>query len=285
MTEAERQVFEAVHTILTFGWGNSKLIKAIATFSLPAGWTCPSAHECLSKTDLSTGRLTDGPHTRFRCFAASNECRATTVRIARWRNFNLLKKARTTQGMANLIQKSLPQGAEKIRVHVSGDFFSEAYFLAWINIAIANPQIIFYGYTKRAGLIVKYRSQLPANFRFTVSKGGKEDHLITKHKLVFSEVVFSEAEAKSKGLEIDHDDSHALACTKPYALLLHGTQPKGTEAGEAWNLIKKTIGGYSRKRKHKRGLAHLDNKSVTLKVKKEVHAILTEQYEKVAKLS
>ena len=250
MTKEQRFVFEAVHTVLHFGLGNAKLAEIIATFSLPAGWTCPAALECMSKADRFTGKITDGPETCFRCFAATNEARATTVRNARWRNFELLKQAKSVQAMANLIQRSLPFGVQKVRIHVSGDFFSETYFLAWLNVALNNPMIVFYGYTKRCGLLVKYAKKIPANFRLTVSKGGKEDSLIVKHNLKYAEVVFSTEDARRKGLEIDHDDSHAFAGEKSFALLLHGTQPKGTVAGEAWKEIKKTVGGYDRNKKN-----------------------------------
>jgi hypothetical protein len=239
---------------LYFGFGNSKLADFVATFSLPAGFTCPCASECLSKSDRFTGQITDGPETRFRCFAATNEARATTVRNARWRNFELLKKARTVQGMADLIQQSLPFGVQKVRIHVSGDFFSETYFLAWLNVAVNNPAIVFYAYTKRCGFMAKYRKQLPSNFRLTASKGGKEDSLIVKHNLKYAEVVFSTEEARRKGLEIDHDDSHAIDSKESFALLLHGTQPAGTTAGEAWKEIKKTVGGYDRNKNNSRAV-------------------------------
>jgi len=50
-------------------------------------------------------------------------------------------------------------------------------------------------------------------------------------------VVFSEEEAAKLGLEIDHDDSHAYKGDKSFALLLHGTQPKGTMAAKAKNKL------------------------------------------------
>lgn len=231
---------------LHFGLGNAKLSEFIATFSLPAGWTCPGANECLCKSDLLTGQITDGPKAKFRCFSATNEARATTVRKARWRNFESLKAAKTVQAMADLIQASLPLGVSKVRVHVSGDFFNETYFKAWLNVAINNPAVIFYGYTKMCNYIVKYRAKFPSNFRFTASVGGTQDAVIKKYQLVFAEVVFSTEEARRKGLEIDHDDSHAIACDKSFALLLHATQPKGTPAADAWKVIMKLIGGYNR---------------------------------------
>ena len=37
---------------------------------------------------------------------------------------------------------------EKIRIHATGDFFSNEYVLAWVEIAKANPQVTFWTYTK-----------------------------------------------------------------------------------------------------------------------------------------
>ena len=49
-------------------------------------------------------------------------------------------------------------------------------------------------------------------------------------------MVYSEAEAAELGLEIDHDDSHACYPSlkkQNFALLIHGIQPAGSEAGKA----------------------------------------------------
>ena len=51
-------------------------------------------------------------------------------------------------------------------------------------------------------------------------------------------MVFSEAEAASLGLEIDHDDSHAMRPGPSFALLLHGVQPRGTAAGRALSVLR-----------------------------------------------
>ena len=233
---------------LFFSLGNAKLSAAIATFALPAGHACPFAGECKSQSDRITGKITDGPDCRFRCFSATNEARATTVRNARWRNWELLQQAKTVQGMANLINNSLPFGIGMVRLHVSGDFFNETYFKAWVNVAMNNPAITFYAYTKSLGYWVKHKSKLPANFRLVASKGGKLDDLIAKHDLVSAEVVFSTEEARRKGLEIDHDDSLAIKAVKSFALLLHATQPVNSLAGEAWKVIMRTVGGYQKNR-------------------------------------
>ena len=236
---------------LTFGFGNAKLKNDIATFSLPAGWTCPCAKDCLSKADRNKGTITDGKHTQFRCFAAMAESAYSNVRTARWKNFEALKAVKTEAGMTDLIAKQLPvDKVTKVRIHVSGDFFSEAYFKAWMNVAKLFPSIIFYGYTKRVGLLVKFRNVLPSNFRFVASWGGTEDALIEKHGIKSARVVFSEAEAEKLGLELDHHDDHAYSSdNRSFGLLLHGTQPKGTPAAEAWKTIKAAGKGYNEARR------------------------------------
>ena len=241
-------------TTLGFGIGNAKLSKSIATFSLPAGHSCPFARECKSQSDLLTGKIIDGEHCRFRCFAATNEARATNVRKQRWGNFNLIKDAKAEAKIGTLIQRSLPHGMDKVRVHVSGDFFMERYFVSWVNVALNNPLVTFYGYTKALPFWVKYMKYIPNNFRFTASKGGTHDHLIEEHGLRSAEVVFSPEEAADKGLEIDHDDSLAIApYGKSFALLLHATQPVGTPAATAWaKLMRDGVGGYGGKSEFRR---------------------------------
>lgn len=245
----QRKVFKLK---LKFGFGNSKLSKLIVTFSLPAGYSCPFALKCLSKANPTTGKIQDGPETEFRCFAASQEIVYPTVRRQRWHNFNLLRQTKTLEEMCELIQSSLPSDARIIRVHVSGDFWSERYFLAWLNVAWNNPHIVFYGYTKAIPYLVKYKDQLPNNFRFTGSIGGTHDFLIHQQGIKYAQVVFSVNEAKRKGLEIDHDDSHAINSNKSFALLLHGTQPAKSKAAKAWEKLQKDgIGGYSKNKSRK----------------------------------
>lgn len=231
---------------LSFGIGNAKLSQSIATFSLPAGHSCPFAKVCLSKVDKNTGRIKDGKHCQFRCFSASQENTYPPVKKSRWHNFNMLKKHKDNIAlMAKDIQDSLPRGFNIVRVHVAGDFYGEKYFLAWLNVALNNPMIIFYGYTKAIPLFIKYKKQIPSNFRFTASKGGTCDNLIGKHHIKYAEVVFSVNEAKEKNLEIDHDDSLAFESNKSFALLLHGTQPPNSLASKAWVTMRKNgMGGY-----------------------------------------
>ena len=218
-------------TVLSFGKGNAKLGKKVLTFSLPAGHSCPFALDCLSKADQETGKITDGKATVFRCFAASSEAVYKNVRLSRWSNFDLLRSAKTAENMTNLILQSLPKKFDIVRIHVSGDFFNMDYLHAWVNVAKLHPNSLFYAYTK--SLVYLIGLELPENLNITASKGGKLDNLINKHNLKFAEVVYSEQEAKDKGLSIDHDDSHAMNGKNSFALLIHGTQPKGSKGSKA----------------------------------------------------
>jgi hypothetical protein len=217
---------------LVFGKGNAKL-KDIHTFSLPSGWTCPMADQCLAKANRETGKVADGPRTEFRCFSASQEALYPSVRNARWYNLSLLK-GRTMSEMADLILSSLPRKATTVRIHVAGDFFSLPYLDAWLVVARERPDVLFYAYTKSLSLWVARKGVMPTNFVLTASHGGREDHLIDLHGLRSAKVVYSEREAADLGLEIDHDDSHAMnAVGGDFALLIHGSQPKGSVASKA----------------------------------------------------
>src|SRR6202011_4662624 len=175
---------------LKFGRGNAKLAGEIYTFSLPAGHCCPGALQCLAKADRETGKLQDGPFQSFRCFAAADESRYPSARRSRWHNFNLLRNASRDE-MRALILASLPADAKLVRLHVSGDFFSDAYFLAWMDVANAKPEMLFYTYTKSLPIWLRQRSSVPANFKLTASEGGKHDNLIKSEALKSAKVVFS----------------------------------------------------------------------------------------------
>lgn len=236
---------------LTFSKGNAKLDKKIYIFSLPAGWSCPGAHECKSKAVVTKDgvRIKDGPNTKFRCYAASQEVLFSKTYEARQRNFAALRGKRKGR-LIEIIQSSLPKKAKTVRLHASGDFYSQTYFDAWMEIAKRNPSTIFYAYTKSLPFWVKRKDIIPDNLVLTASFGGKHDGLIDKHNLRYAKVVFSEAEAQALSLEIDHDDSHAMKPGKSFALLLHGVQPKGSPAASALSKLRKTgKGGYSKKKK------------------------------------
>jgi hypothetical protein len=253
---------------LRFSDPNAKL-EGIMSFSLPAGHACPGAHQCMARTlfeqgyvNPNNGRETigffvkDGPDCQFRCFAATDESKYPATRNQRWHNFLMLLDCKGhVPSMVALIEKALPKTWAPIRLHVAGDFFTQAYFDAWLIVAKNHPNQVFYAYTKSLPFWIARLSEIPSNFRLTASYGGKWDALIKPHNLRYAQVVWTENEAKLLGLEIDHDDSHAFNPGPSFALLLHGTQPAGSPAAKAWSALKMVgKGGYHNQRTGRQGL-------------------------------
>jgi hypothetical protein len=250
---------------LRFQKGNSKLDKHTGIFSLPAGHSCPGAKACMAKAVINEEgkrKVVDGKGAEFRCFAATAEVQYEHVYNKRQANFELIRSHRTAQQKADLLLASLEQAKlgkiTKFRVHDSGDFFGYSYFEAWMKVAESMPEVTFYAYTKSLPFLVKGMKNniIPDNFKFTASYGGKFDHMIEEYDLKNAKVVLSEEEAADQGLPIDHDDSHASDDKGNFALLIHGTQPKGSHAAKQyWKLLQAGKSGYSRKTKKNRKAA------------------------------
>lgn len=240
--------------MLNFSKGNAKLGKHTLIFNLPAGKTCPGALFCKSFAVIDENgkrSIQDGEHTQFRCFAASSEVQYDAVFENRANNLKLIVDAIKNGTVADLIDSSIQHHRTKntqlVRIHESGDFFSGSYLDAWIEVAHRNPDLKFYCYSKSLQLFLNFK--LPANFYMTASYGGKFDHLIDEGFFTrYAKVFMTEDEANVAGLEVDHDDSHCFG-NKPFALLVHGTQPKGSEWGKAIRQRRKNnqFGGYGKK--------------------------------------
>tara|TARA_Y100000296_G_scaffold80508_1_gene106140 strand:+ start:758 stop:1555 length:798 start_codon:yes stop_codon:yes gene_type:complete len=228
--------------------------RKIYSLDLLSGYTCPFAKACLSKAvTLPTGKrkIKDGPDNEFRCFSASQEVQYTNVYNSRKHNMDTLRRLHLND-MIHRLNQDMPENLGICRIHVAGDFFTPDYMFAWINMAMMHQDRLFYAYTKSLTYWVKYREWIDQldNFVLTASYGGRNDHLIATEGLRSAMVVFSEEEAERIGAEIDHDDSHAARPSlknQSFALLIHGTQPKGSEASEALKALKGK-GSYSRKK-------------------------------------
>ena len=233
--------------------------RKVYSFDLLSGFSCPFAEKCLSKAVLIDGKrkIKDGPKTEFRCFSASQEVQYNGVYNKRKKNYDNLKLlndgANIAERMAEEIDYALPQNAGIVRIHVAGDFFNAEYFRAWMIVASMNPTVLFYAYTKSLQYWVDNLDFMPYNMVMTASRGGRLDYLIEQFNLRETVVVFSEQEAEKLNLAIDHDDSHAARPSlkgNDFALLIHGTQPKGSEAANALKILKrdKIKHSYSRKK-------------------------------------
>ncbi len=229
--------------------------RKVYSLDLLSGYSCPFAEACLSKAVVGADgkrKIKDGPKTEYRCFSASQDVQYTNVYNLRKNNFDTLRVLSRDE-MIDRIGADLPANAGIVRIHVAGDFFSRDYMAAWYHVAKQRPDVLFYAYTKS----IKYwvaLSECPEldNFILTASYGGRDDFTIKAAGLRSAVVVYSEAEAERLGYEIDHDDSHAAMPSlrnKSFALMLHGTQPKGSEAADALKILKSngTQHSYNRK--------------------------------------
>ena len=159
---------------LKFSTGNGKLRNRLI-FSLPAGCSCPHAGVCRTYADRVTAKsltflATTALRKRLPLLCCNEEVRPN-VREARWHNWDLIRKTMYNNGnqamlLRDLIDVSLTVTKPKklIRVHESGDFWTEEYMRAWMLVAKQRPKQIFYAYTKSLNMWLNLKDQILAIF-------------------------------------------------------------------------------------------------------------------------
>lgn len=235
--------------VLGFSKNNAKLEWPY--FSLPAGYTCPFATVCKNfpakwEGPIKGGKfkrpaswdknIKPGPQAEIMCYAARAQGQYPGANVQAFKNLDLLKKMKTKEKMANLIIKSMEYhglaNTDILRIHEAGDFFSQDYLDAWIEVAKRMPQTLFYAYTVSLPYYMARKDSLPKNFKIIASMDKHNEKFILDNGLRYSRVVGSEEEARELGLPIDVDDSIAWGSDDNFALVIHGSQPKGSEAAE-----------------------------------------------------
>lgn len=110
--------------------GNAKLKEAeMLMFNLPAG-----KEVC--------GRVCNG------CYAIKEQQRWPSVVVGRERRLEASKSSDFAVRISAELSKKKKR-PKYFRVHASGEFYSQDYVDSWVEIAKANPDIVFYAYTKR----------------------------------------------------------------------------------------------------------------------------------------
>jgi len=156
--------------------GNTKIKKNkinTATFGLQAIKTCPGRGACQKE-----------------CFATIGNY---NFQVVKDKHALRLKESRNKRFVKIITQEIKDLNVGAVRIHDSGDYYSEKYMLKWLEIAKQNKDVIFYSYTKSIHFFKssynKWKYKLPKNFIVTFSYGGKYDCLINpqkdKHALVF----------------------------------------------------------------------------------------------------
>jgi hypothetical protein len=176
-------------------------------WNLPTGTTCPFALECKVTVDRITGKF-DVHKGHYRCYAASAE-RFPGVREHRWNNFEFVKGG----GIP-----ILPKDCKSVRIHMSGDFFNQDYFDTWLMLALKNPEVEMWAYTKSVRYWVNRINDIPKNLILTASYGGRDDGLIEQYNLK-NVKVYPSAEAVERGRPIDFNDDWARIPNINFALL------------------------------------------------------------------
>lgn len=108
-----------------------------------------------------------------------------------------------------------------VRIHDSGDFYSQEYFNKWCIIARALPHLTFYAYTKSLHLDL---TGAPENFKVTQSLGGKYDasvDLSRPHSRIFST---HEDRERAGYIDGNIDDSPAIQGLVQIGLVYHGVK-------------------------------------------------------------
>jgi hypothetical protein len=129
-------------SLLTFG--NMKLPKTTAIFNLPPGMTCPGSTDFCKKI----------------CYAAKA---SRIYPSARAHRSEAMEATKDLNNFKTAILKELSENRKvaTVRIHESGDFYSQTYFDAWCEIAKGRPDLNFYAYTKTWFLNVLFK---PENF-------------------------------------------------------------------------------------------------------------------------
>lgn len=83
-----------------------------------------------------------------------------------------------TSHLSPWVQSWLTGGGQAVRIHDSGDFFSQDYLNGWLKVARLTTDVLFYAYTKQVQLIKDNEETFPENFLICYSMGGRQDNLL-----------------------------------------------------------------------------------------------------------
>ena len=113
--------------------------------------------------------------------------------------------------------------ADAVRIHDSGDFYNNEYIEKWVNIAMLNPNVNFYAYTKSIPLF-KGRN-LPKNMDVIFSFGSKKDELIDVNNDRHARIFNNETELLKQGYinasKIDYYATKFHSENKKVGLIYH----------------------------------------------------------------
>lgn len=196
---------------LKWSTGNSKLKKLnTISFNLPAFRSADGFHVCPKAGGCAT-----------LCYARQGFYVMPAVAATREFNLAFLREkgmdAFVTAATEDILRFKYPI----IRIHDSGDFFSQAYLNAWLEIAAKFPEKKFYAYTK--SLHLDY-TKVPYNLQIIQSAGGimdKQMDLTKSHSRIFSS---DEERLKAGYVDGNENDQPAIDGVLRIGLVYHGSK-------------------------------------------------------------
>jgi len=121
------------------------------------------------------------------CYAQKGAYSWSNVKPAFEKRYEITKQDNFIELMNKEIKR---KKVDFLRVHDSGDFYSNSYIQKWFKIANQNPNVNFYAYTKSIPLFKGL--SIPENFDIIFSEGSKVDELINvktdRHAKIFNSV-------------------------------------------------------------------------------------------------
>jgi len=196
---------------LQWSRSNTKLAKlgtvgfGIPAFESETGFkTCPMAGACAGY-----------------CYARQGAYTFPVVKEARESNLAATQKTDDFKAKAMSDLRNM-RNVTTVRVHDSGDFYSQEYLDAWYVIARAFPNVVFYAYTKSIHLDLW--SKKPRNFRIIQSVGGLMDADINTRR-PHSRVFPTDYARRKAGYGDGHvTDTLAIRGARKIGLVYHGTR-------------------------------------------------------------
>jgi hypothetical protein len=126
--------------------GNSKLSTSVGIFNLTEGRTCPGRTAFCAEV----------------CYAGRRRCKkgGRNDKVSVFREANRLKSL-SDSFVNDIVREIRFLGVVKVRIHESGDFYSQEYLDKWIRIARRCSDVTFMAYTRCFDLL--NFSNVPAN--------------------------------------------------------------------------------------------------------------------------
>lgn len=201
--------------------GNSKLAKENGRGYNILGFGIPADYNFLDKNGQACNTCPGACACKGVCYAKQGRYLMPNVRDARVRNLTeSLGDSFVLDATADLGYYKR-RGYNVVRLHDSGDFYSQEYLDKWAAIAQNHPDLIFYAYTKN--LLLTFDG-VPANLRIVQSLGGLHDKLVNLEKP--HSRIFSSEKARDAAGYVDGNanDVPAIEGVIRIGLVYHGVR-------------------------------------------------------------